>query len=157
MNDRMLVAIATLGSAALLGGALLFQYVGGLAPCPMCLWQRWPHLAAILIGLVALALPARIWAALGAAAAATTAGLGVYHAGVEQGWWQGPTTCTAAPIGGLSSQELLDQILNAPLVRCDEIAWQFLGLSMPAWNAILSLGLVMIWGAAFVALGKRSG
>ncbi|MFC7703765.1 disulfide bond formation protein B [Plastorhodobacter daqingensis] len=157
MSYRLLVAAATAGSAGLLVGALLFQYVGGLPPCPMCIWQRWPHLAAILIGVAALALPARIWAVLGAIAAAATAGIGAYHAGVEQGWWQGPTTCTAAPIGGLSTDQLLDHILNAPVIRCDDIAWSFLGLSMPAWNALLSLGLAGIWIAAFIALSRRAG
>lgn len=136
------------GSVLLLAGAFAFQYLGGLAPCKMCLWQRWPHAAAIFIGAAALMVPGRLLPLLGASAAAITSGIGFYHAGVEQGWWQGPDTCTSSPIGNLSTDDLMDKILNAPLVRCDEIAWQFMGLSMASWNAILSLLLVGLWLAA---------
>lgn len=149
MTRSHLILLAAGGSASLLLGALAFQHLGGLAPCKLCLWQRWPHGAAILIGVLALALP-RIAAlpALGALAALTTSGIGVYHTGVERGWWEGPNTCTSGPVGGLSSSELLDRIMNAPLVRCDEVAWQMAGLSMASWNALLSLGLALIWLAA---------
>lgn len=145
MTRNGFILLAMLGSAALLAGAFGFQYLGGLAPCKMCLWQRWPHGAAVVIGIVALLVPRRIWPLLGALAAATTAGIGVFHAGVEQGWWEGPTTCTSGPIAGVSPEDLLDQILAAPLVRCDEIAWQMLGISMAGWNAILSAVLAGLW------------
>ena len=145
MTRIQLILLAASGSAALLAGAFTFQYFG-YPPCHLCLWQRWPHAAAILIGLVALALP-RVTAlpALGALAALTTAGIGVYHTGVERGWWEGPNTCTSGPIDGVSSAELLDRIMNAPLIRCDEVAWQLMGLSMASWNALLSFGLAAIW------------
>lgn len=142
---RALVLVAAGGSLALLLGAFAFQYLGGLAPCKLCLWQRWPHAAAVLIGLLAFVLPRRIWPVLGAGAAAAAAGLGVYHTGVERGWWTGPTTCTSGPVGGLAPEDLLNQILAAPVVRCDEVAWSLLGLSMASWNAIASALLVLIW------------
>lgn len=145
MSPRALILLATLGSAALLIGAFGSQYIGGLAPCKMCLWQRWPHAAAVVIGLVALALGWTRAAWLGAIAALATAGIGVFHSGVEQGWWEGPSTCTSGDISRLSADELLDQILTAPLVRCDEIAWAFAGLSMASWNAIISLALALLW------------
>lgn len=148
MTRNRLVGIAALSSALLLAGAFAFQHWGGLAPCKLCLWQRWPHAAAVVIGLVGLALPGRLWPLLGAGAAATTAGIGIYHAGVEQRWWAGPDTCTAGPVGGLSPEALMEQILAAPLVRCDEIAWSLAGISMAGWNAILSAGLVLVWLAA---------
>jgi disulfide bond formation protein DsbB len=85
---------------------------------------------------------------MGALAALATAGIGAFHAGVEQGWWQGPTSCSGGDIGAMSADELLDSIMAAPLVRCDEIAWSFLGLSMAAWNAAISLGLALLWLAA---------
>ena len=88
MSFRNLVLIATLGSAAVLLGAYGFQHLGGLAPCKMCLWQRWPHAAAILIGGFILLFGNRAFALLGALAAAITSGIGVYHVGVEQKWWQ---------------------------------------------------------------------
>jgi disulfide bond formation protein DsbB len=146
MSARVWTLIASGGSLAMLLGAFAFQHLGGLAPCALCLWQRWPHAAAVAIGLVALALaPTRILPALGALAALATAGIGLYHTGVERVWWEGPTTCTSGPIGNLSPQELLDQIMQAPLVRCDEVAWAMMGLSMASWNMIISLGLALAW------------
>jgi disulfide bond formation protein DsbB len=145
--DRIqrLAAAAALGSALMLGGALAFQYAGGLAPCPLCLWQRWPHLAAILIGVLAVATGLRPLAWAGALAVLAGAGIAGFHAGVEQGWWEGLSACTAQSIEGLSAEELMAQIMAAPIVRCDEIAWSFAGLSMAAWNGILSLGLGLVW------------
>ena len=93
-------------------------------------------------------LPGRVWLVLGAAAATVASGLGLYHTGVERGWWEGPTTCTSGPVGAVSPEDLLNQILAAPLVRCDDVAWQMWGLSMASWNAILSAGLVVLWLAA---------
>jgi len=145
MTRNTLILFATLGSIALLGGAFAFQHFGGMSPCKMCLWQRWPHAAAITIGIVTLATGRRELAILGMLAALTTAGIGVYHAGVEQMWWQGPTTCTSGSISGLSTDDLLAQIMSAPVVRCDEIAWSMFGISMAAWNAILSFILAGIW------------
>lgn len=145
---KLLILIAAGGSAALLLGALGFQYLGGLPPCDLCIEQRWPHLAAVLIGALALAVPGRLLPLLGGAAALTTSGLGVYHTGVERGWWEGPSTCTSGSISGLTPDQLMQQILSAPLIRCDEVAWDFLGLSMASWNALLALGLALIWLAA---------
>lgn len=146
LNRATLTLIATLGSAALLGGAFAFQYIGGLAPCQLCLWQRWPHAAAILIGIIALATGWRGLAWLGALAALATAGIGIFHVGVEQHWWEGLATCTAGSISGISASDLLNPTVDvAPVVRCDEIAWQMLGISMAGWNVLLSLGLAVVW------------
>ncbi len=144
MTHQRLVLIAAAGSVALLGGAFLFQ-LAGYPPCKMCLWQRWPHAAAIVIGALCLALKIRALTWLGALAALTTAAVGLYHAGVEQRWWEGPSTCSSGSTEGLSVDELLESILAAPLVRCDEIAWQLAGISMAGWNAIFSLALALIW------------
>ncbi|MDU8911455.1 disulfide bond formation protein B [Aestuariicoccus sp. MJ-SS9] len=148
MTRKLLILLAAGGSAALLLGALGFQYLGELPPCKLCYWQRYPHVAAVLIGIVALILPLAILPLLGAAAALTTAGIGGYHTGVERGWWEGPTTCTSGPIGGLSTDDLLDQIMSAPLVRCDEVPWEMFGLSMASWNMLASLALAVVWIAA---------
>ena len=126
-------------------GALAFQHLGGMGPCKLCIWQRWPHVVAIAIGLVALAIPGRILPLTGALAALATAAVGAYHAGVEQGWWEGPNSCTSGSVSELSTDELLAQIMAAPLVRCDEIPWQMLGLSMAGWNMVISAGLAVIW------------
>ncbi|MCA3514236.1 MAG: disulfide bond formation protein B [Rhodobacter sp.] len=141
-----LIILALAGSLALLAGAFAFQYIGGLAPCHLCLLQRWPHAAAVAIGLLALAVPGRLLPLAGAAAALTTAGIGLYHTGVERLWWAGPTSCSAGSIAGLDVKDLLDPtIVVAPVVRCDEVAWQMLGLSMASWNVVVSLGLMQIW------------
>jgi disulfide bond formation protein DsbB len=148
---RRLAALAAAGSAATLAAALWLQFVEGLAPCPMCIWQRWPHVAAVVLGAAAAALGVRALTALGVLAMAIGAGLGLFHVGVEQKWWEGPSTCAAGPVGGLSTQELLDRIMAAPLVRCDEIAWQLLGVSMAGWNAILCVGLAGLFAAAYAS------
>ncbi len=155
--SKFLISIAALGSAALLLGALGFQYLGELAPCKMCYWQRYPHAAAIGIGALALLIPGVILPYLGALASLVTAAIGGFHVGVEQGWWEGPSTCTSAPIGGLSPDQLMEQIMSAPLVRCDEIAWEFLNISMAGWNAIVSLSLMLIWISAARHTAKRTG
>ena len=149
LTRPQLTLIAALGSAALLGGAFAFQYIGGLAPCALCLWQRWPHAAAILIGGVALATGWRGLLWLGALAAMATAGIGVFHVGVEQLWWEGLAACTAGSISGISAADLLNPSADvAAPVRCDEIPWQMLGISMAGWNVIVSLGLAAIWVVA---------
>jgi disulfide bond formation protein DsbB len=137
--------IATIGSAAILLGAFAFQHIGGMPPCKLCLWQRWPHAAAALIGVVVILTGKIQLAWLGALASLSTAAIGVYHVGVEQGWWEGPTSCTSSGVSNMSSEDLLNQILAAPLVRCDDIAWQMAGISMAGWNAILSLALAALW------------
>lgn len=154
-----LIALAAGGSLALLVGAFVFQALG-YAPCQLCLWQRWPHVAAVGIGAVALMLPGRVLPVLGALAALATSGLGLYHTGVERGWWQGPSSCTGAGGGlsGLSGEALLPGAEAAvpALVMCDEVAWAFAGLSMASWNALLSLGLAGLWLlAARAGTGRR--
>ncbi|MEX0371809.1 MAG: disulfide bond formation protein B [Tateyamaria sp.] len=148
MTRQHLILLAAGGSAALLMGAFAFQHLGGLAPCKMCIWQRYPHVIAIVIGAAAFFLPIPLLIALGALAAAATAAVGGYHVGVEQGWWEGPSSCSSSAIGGLDPDALFDQIMDAPLVRCDEIAWQLAGLSMAGWNMVISLLLAAIWVAA---------
>lgn len=153
MQQRHLIALALSGSAALLAGALAFQYIGGLVPCPLCLQQRSPHWAAVAIGLAALGASylkrgqlTRLLAGGGALAALTTAGIGMYHTGVERLWWEGPNTCAAGgDIGAMSSEDLLSQILAAPVIRCTDVQWDMLGLSMASWNAVISLGLMVVW------------
>jgi disulfide bond formation protein DsbB len=143
--------IALLLPLALLAGAFGSQYLGGLTPCEMCWWQRYPHMVAVVLAALAFTAPAdaprsRALTLLAAAAIAVSGVIGVYHAGVELKIFEGFTTCTATAKGG-STEELLRQIVATPLVRCDQVQWSFLGISMAGWNAILSLG-----GAALVTL-----
>lgn len=148
--SRLLPILVFLGPTAVLGAALLSQYVGGLNPCPMCIWQRWPHAIAIALALIALLIGRRVGLLypLIALVLLVGAGIGAFHAGVEQGWWEGPTTCSGGDIGSLSTQDLINQIMTAEIVRCDEIPWSFLGLSMAAWNAVVSVILAAVaWRA----------
>ena len=135
--------------AALLGGALLSQFVGGLHPCEMCYWQRWPHFFAIAVAALAFLFAsssrnARLLTALAAVAIAVSGAIGVFHAGVEYGWWEGLTRCSS---GGAMT---LDELMNVPLVRCDQVQFSFLAVSMAGWNAVISLG-----SAAAIALLLR--
>ena len=106
-------------------------------------------MASVVIGALALAIPGRALPILGALAALTSAAIGVFHVGVEQKWWEGLATCTVNTMEGLSGADLLNTniTVGAP-AACDKIAWAMWGLSMPAWNAILSLVLVGFWIAA---------
>lgn len=153
LTPRHWILLAAAGSAALMLGALAFQHIGGMAPCKLCIWQRWPHGVAIAIGgLAALSvLPARILAGAGALAALATAVIGAYHTGVERKWWQGPASCSGGGVADQSAQDLFAQIMAAPLVRCDEVPWEMLGLSMASWNAVASLGLMVVWLMAWRA------
>jgi disulfide bond formation protein DsbB len=119
-----------------------------MPPCKLCYWQRYGHFAAIAAGIVALFAMARVMAVLGGLAALSSAIVGGYHTGVERGWWEGPSTCTSGSITGLSTEELLNQIMAAPLVRCDEVPWEMFGLSMASWNMLAALGLAAIWAYA---------
>ena len=145
-SSRQLALVAAAGSGMLLAGAYLFQALG-YAPCQMCFWQRYPHALAIAIGAVLWLWPRRFLAALGALSALTTAGIGAFHAGVEQKWWDGPSSCTGdgAGLSGLSGQDLLATNTLEKLVMCDEISWAFAGLSMPGWNAVFSALICTIW------------
>jgi len=146
MTRTTLILMAVAGSALLLAGAFAFQYLGGLAPCTLCLWQRWPHAAAVGLGGLALALGGRVWPMLGALAALTTAGIGLYHVGVEQAWWAGLAACSAGSIAGISTADLLNpEVMVAAPVRCDAVAWSLAGVSMAGWNTALSGGLAGLW------------
>jgi disulfide bond formation protein DsbB len=155
LTARHWMILAAAGSAALILGALAFQHLGGMAPCKLCIWQRWPHGAAIVLGGVAALALLPVWlvAGLGAVAALSTAGIGFYHTGVERGWWEGPAACSGGNVAGQSAQDLFAQIMAAPLVRCDEVPWEMLGLSMASWNALASLMLAGVWIMALRAKG----
>ena len=151
--------LALLIPAALLAGAWGSQLVGGLHPCEMCHWQRWPHYAALLPAAGAFVTAGRARVALIALAAALIAvsgAIGVFHAGVEYGWWRGITSCTStvALPSGASADDMLAAVLNAPLVRCDRAAWTLGGVSLAGFNALFSLGgAATIW--ALLSKGAR--
>ena len=152
------------GSLALLAGAYGFEMIGGLVPCEMCWWQRWALMAtaffaadALLLGMVARrlramapAVTATAWVAI--LGLASNAGIALFHAGVEQKWWQGLTRCTAPPLAG-DAKSMMADILAQPLVRCDAIPWQMFGISMAGWNFIVSL--ILVGAATWLMLKPR--
>ena len=143
IGQRLGLIIAGGISTTLLGGALLFQYIGGLAPCNLCVWQRWPHLAVIavvVIGLRGVMPRCMLWLAF--IAGSVSVGLGGYHAGIEYGFWAGPAGCTANLAFDGDIKTLTQQLLNTPLVRCDEVPWSLFGLSMAGWNTLISLDII---------------
>ena len=146
-STLQLIAIAAASSALILAGAFGFQALG-YAPCKLCLWQRWPHAAAIVIGGAAVASGQKALAWFGAIAAATTSALGFFHSGVERKLWDGPSSCSGGSVADLSVDDLLSQINQAPLIRCDEIPWEIMGITMANLNAVGSLALAVLWVVA---------
>ena len=150
------IVIASVGVLTI-AGVFTFQYVLGYPPCPLCLEQRYafymsvPLAAMILLRLSVGFSRKVITLALLAIAAAMlwNAGLGAYHSGVEWHWWQGPTDCSGAIPNFSAGVSLLDQINKTRVIRCDEAAWRFLGLSLAGYNVLVSLFLagVAAWGA----------
>lgn len=154
-SSRAAPLVILLASAAVVGGALLFQYVGGLQPCELCLYERWPYYAMIVLSALALAARrpvASAWVTgIAALAFLLGAGLAFYHVGVEQHWFAGPTACTGASPGTGSIEDFRKQLMAQQPVRCDEPQWALLGVSLAGWNLLASLALVV-----FCLLALRS-
>jgi disulfide bond formation protein DsbB len=142
---RIAAWLALLIPAFMLAGALVSQYVFGLYPCEMCYWQRWPHWVALALGAVAVLAVRRVqglaiaMAALAAIAIAISGLIGGFHAGVEYGWWEGLTSCATTVPAGSSTDDVLNSIMAAPLVRCDTAPWSMFGISLAGYNFLLSL------------------
>lgn len=150
LTRRSWIALAATGSAVMLLIAFAFQYVGGLAPCALCIWQRWPHVAAISLGAVGVIFPYLAVAWLGALTMLGNAGLALYHTGVERDWWEGPASCSGGggDLASMATADLLNPDIGTGIVMCDEVAWEMLGLSMASWNGIGCLILAGVWAAA---------
>ena len=146
MPPMRLIVLAMAGSTGLLLGAFAFQYIGGMFPCTLCIWQRWPHAAAVLIGVLTLITGARALPYLGAVAALVSAGIALFHTGVERLWWEGLASCSGNSITGMDVADLLNPAVSiAAPTRCDVIAWEMFGLSMATWNGFFSVALAVIW------------
>ncbi len=137
--------LALIIPSGLLGGALISEYIFGLYPCEMCMWQRWPHLAALIFALLGIMFNqiagSRMMILLAALAILASGLIGGFHAGVEYGWWEGITSCATAPEAG---GDMLESILNAPLARCDVAPWSLFGISLAGFNFLLSVGGAML-------------
>ena len=157
--QRGLIACALI-SAGLLAGAFLFEYVGGMAPCSLCIWQRWAHLAVIACAVASLGLGAgapdrlRGGLAITMMAALSSVGIAGYHAGVEWQLWAGPGGCTARLDTGADAADLVDSLLATPVVRCDDVPWSLFGLSMAGWNMVVSVDIVALATLSFIFGGR---
>ncbi len=153
--------LALLVPAGLLGGALFSQYAMGLYPCEMCYWQRWPHWAALLFAVLGFATRKESWSdiliILAAIAIAVSGLIGGFHAGVEYGWWEGITGCANNVAPANSADDMLANITNAPLIRCDVPQWTLWSISLAGFNFLLSLGgALTIWMLIRFARAKPS-
>jgi disulfide bond formation protein DsbB len=153
VTTRGFAGFVLTASAIVLGAALMSQYWGGLSPCELCLLQRWPWSAAIVIALVALVAGSRgalPWVAL---VLAIVFALGVafafYHVGVEQHWFAGPSACTSSANGAMTLDEMKRQILGTAPVLCDRVQWALFGVSLAGWNLVASLGMAAICAVVF--------
>jgi disulfide bond formation protein DsbB len=143
-------------AAATIAGAWIFQAFG-IAPCELCLSERIPYYVGIPVAAVTLIFALREWKALMLVGFillflifAFSAGFGIYHAGVEWHFWEGPTACTGSTMTKATSmQDFLHQLQTVKVVRCDAVAIRILGLSLAGWNAVISvvLAVIAIWGA----------
>ncbi len=152
--ERAARTLAVAVPAALLGGAYISQYVFHLIPCEMCWWQRYAHFAALALALLAVLRPSLrplVW--LAGAAILIGGLLGLYHAGIEYGWWQGFTACTSEIALG---DDPLGAILGAPMVRCDEVQWSLGGISLAGFNFLISVPAAAVV-FALLRRGRRRG
>ena len=145
--------LLALASAAILLGALALQYVGGLPPCPLCIWQRWPYVALIALGLIGWRWQPRAMLAFATLAALGGAGLAAYHVGIEQGWWALPAGCAAGQ--SAETVEDLRRLLAEAPPACDQVSFAFLGLTLAGWNLVASLALAVYAAAAALHVGRR--
>jgi disulfide bond formation protein DsbB len=137
-------------SAAILLGALALQHVGGLPPCHLCVWQRWPYVALIALGVIGWRAYPRAMLALATLVLLVGAGLAAYHVGIEQGWWALPAGCVAG--GSAQSIEDLRRMLAEAPPACDQVRFTFLGLTLAGWNLVASLALALYAFAAACGL-----
>ena len=150
MTTKQLITIASFSSMAVLLGAYSFEYIGGFIPCKLCYWQRYPHFLIIFIFPLFYFFQMRSLIFVGMVSMLVSTILAFYHVGVEQKYWPGPNSCTNSSIEGLTTDQLIAQIMSAPLVRCDEIAWDLIGISMAGWNALISFCLFLTWLSSYL-------
>src|SRR5258708_33001657 len=153
LTPRGFAGFVAAASAIVLGAALVSQYWGGLAPCELCLLQRWPWAGAIAISLVALLVDSRTalpWVALLLAVVFALGGsIAFYHVGVEQHWFAGPSACTVSGGGAITLEDMKRQILGTAPVLCDRVQWSLFGVSIAGWNLLASLAMAAVCADVF--------
>ena len=156
--------LITVASVAILSTVLASEHWGGLHPCDLCTKQRIPYLVVIVGGTVATVLTMIGWRGVAALiitacglAFLAGAGVGAYHVGIEQHWWEGSSACTGITTGAATNiEEMRDLVLAAPVVRCDDISWSMFGISMAGYNVLASMVLAVFSGLTARALSERT-
>jgi len=157
-TDNEPVLFAGFVATLMLGGAFAFQQAG-YPPCDLCWWQRYPYMAIMgfsLVGTVVKAIPQKALLFVLAALFLTDAGIAAFHVGVEQRWWEGLSTCSSFVNYTDNINDALDAIMNAPIVRCDEVAWSLFGVSMAGYNMLIALAMTAFCAQKFVGISKKA-
>ena len=161
-RGRPAAAMVLAGSTALLMGALMFQYWGGLPPCPLCLLQRYFHVVVAILAGAAFLIPDPRWRAfllsLTALSLLGSAAMAFFHVGVEAKWWEGLSGCAGNTLGNSPPDptKLIEGAERGPGARCDEVPWSFLGLSLAGWNVVASLGMAVVATWGIFRLGRQA-
>ncbi len=160
-HGRSAAALVLAGSATLLMGALMFQYWGGLPPCPLCMPQRYFHIAVAILAGAAFLAPDPRWRAFLLSGVALgllgSAAMAFFHVGVEAKWWEGLAGCSGDTLGTAPPDptKLIQGAEQGPVIRCDEKPWSLFGLSLAGWNVVASLLMagIAVWG--LMRIGRR--
>jgi disulfide bond formation protein DsbB len=150
-QPRTVFILSLLAAVGALGAALIAQFVFGLKPCILCLWQRIPYAVLIGVTLVALLLSSKPkittpLLVLTSLLFVVSAGLAFFHFGVEQRWWSLQGGCPIQAMSGKSADQMLEELLATPQARCDEVAWRLFGLSITVWNTVFSAAMAIYVG-----------
>jgi disulfide bond formation protein DsbB len=158
-HTKQVILGLLLCSSALLVTVFYFEYVGGIIPCKLCIWQRLPHAIVVFLGIFALVnnnyrLIISLTCSLTIFSGFLLSG---YHVGIEHKLWPGPQSCSGTDaLNTLSPDLFLETILKAPITKCDEVTWSFLKISMAGWNFIFSFLLTIIWSQTTLQVFKTS-
>lgn len=141
------ILLSLVFSIGMLAAVFVFQYGLDLQPCVLCVYQRWPYVAVIVLSLAAITLAKKagttVFHYLIALSFAVTSGIGGFHVGVEQGWWEGTSECVADTSNTVSLDQLKAQIMSAPLAKCNEVAWELFGISMAGYNMLFAAAMAL--------------
>ena len=141
---KQALLLPALASFGLLAAAFWFEIIVGLPPCNLCILQRWPHVIIIAIGFIGHVAIKQNWMLLLIALSAiSTSLIGLYHVGVEQRWLSGPSGCSNQLNSDSDISSVTNSLLEMPVVKCDEITWSLMGISMAGWNSILSVSIAI--------------
>ena len=153
---RQTLLFSGLTSFSLLASAISFEFFYDLVPCKLCVWQRWPHVIIIAITLVGLSILNKTWILLLISLSAIVTGIiGLYHTGIEQGWWSGPLGCSSQFGSETDISNLTTLLLETPVVKCDEIVWSLFNISMAGWNSLVSFFIAIFSFFSWVHIINR--